>query len=82
MGLLAVTGRSAGKPFLLLLLLFKMRRDEETQTLQAVKGPSILEMEGLGMRTILEGEKECPEKTLREWKLGLRKDQRLIPVPS
>lgn len=45
MGLLAVTGRSVGKPFF--LLLFKMRRDEETQTLQAVKGPSILEMEGL-----------------------------------
>lgn len=65
-----------------LLLLFKMRRDEETQTLQAVKGPSILEMEGLGMCTIIEREKECPEKTLRGWKLGLRKDQRLIPVPS
>lgn len=37
MGLLAVTGRSAGKPFFLLLL-FKMRRDEETKTRQAGKG--------------------------------------------
>lgn len=65
-----------------IFFLFKMRRDEETQTLQAVKGPCILEMEGLGMHTILERVKECPEKNLRGWKLGLRKDQRLIPVPS
>lgn len=73
-----VTGRSAGKS----IFLFKMRRDEETQTLQAVKEPSIIETVGLEMRTILEREKECPEKNLRGWKLGLRKDRRLIPVPS
>lgn len=61
-----VTGRSAGKP----IFLFKMRRDEETQTLQAVKGPSIIETIGLEMRTILEREKEVSRNESQGMQVG------------
>lgn len=50
--------------------LFKMRRDEETQTLQAVKGPSIIETVGLEMRTILEREKEVSRNESQGMQVG------------
>lgn len=47
-----------------------MRRDEETQTLQAVKGPSIIETVGLEMRTILEREKEVSRNESQGMQVG------------